>query len=165
MTLKLKLQLAISVAVLMTSSVLVRYAVGSIRSQAAADVTRIRAEKTAQVKQDLTDKVNTVYALIDAQYREAEDERYLEQKYGRRLKAILDVAGATLRAHVERARRGEVPLARAQHEALVTLRAMRFDDGKGYLWINTVDRPFPKMLMHPVLPRLEGTVLDSPEFN
>jgi methyl-accepting chemotaxis protein len=165
LTLKLKLQLAISVAVLMTSSVLVRYAVGSIRSQAADDVTRIRAEKTAQVKQDLTDKVNTVYALIDAQYREAADERYLEQKYGHRLKAILDVAGATLRAQIERARRGEVPLARAQHEALVTLRAMRFDNGKGYLWINTVDRPFPKMLMHPVLPSLEGTVLDSQRFN
>ncbi len=165
MTLKLKLQLAISVAVLMTSSVLARYAVSSIRSQAAEDVTRIRAEKTAQVKQDLTDKVNTVHALIDAQYREAADEHYLEQKYGHRLKAILDVAGATLRAQVERARRGEVPLARAQHEALAMLRAMRFDDGKGYLWINTVDRPFPKMLMHPVLPLLEGTVLDSPRFN
>ncbi len=165
MTLKLKLQLAISIAVLAISSVLVRYAVGSIRSQAAADVTRIRAEKTAQVKQDLADKVNTVYALIDGQYREAADERYLEQKYGRRLRAILDVAGATLHAHAERARRGDVALARAQQEALLTLRAMRFDDGKGYLWINTAGRPFPRMVMHPILPRLEGTVLDSSEFN
>ncbi len=165
LTLKLKLQLAISIAVLVTSGVLALSAIVSIRSQAAADVARIRTEKTAQVKQDLTDKVNTVYALIDAQYREAADERYLEQKYGRRLKAILDVAGATLRAHIERARRGEVPLARAQQDALLTLRAMRFDGGKGYLWINTVGRPFPKMVMHPILPRLEGTVLGSPEFN
>ena len=55
MTLKLKLQLAISVAVLVTAGVLAGYAVGNIRSQAAADVARIRAEKTAQVKQDLAD--------------------------------------------------------------------------------------------------------------
>ncbi len=165
MTLKLKLQLAISVAVLVTSGVLAGYAVRSIRSQAAADVARIRAEKTAQVKQDLTDKVNTVYALVDAQYREAADQHYLEQKYGQRLKAVLDVASATLREHVARARRGEVSLARAQAEALATLRAMRFDEGKGYLWINTAGRPFPKMLMHPIVPQLEGTVLDAPEFD
>ncbi len=164
-TLKLKLQLAVSAAVLATAGVLSLVAVRSIRSQAAADAARIRAEKTAQVKQDLADKVNTVYALVDAHYREAADVRYLEQKYGRRLKAILDVAGATIRSHVERARRGEVPVARAQQDAIATLRAMRFDDGKGYLWINTTGRPFPRMVMHPVLPRLEGAVLDSREYD
>ena len=73
MTLKLKMQLAISVAVLVSSFVLVQLAMYAIRSQAAVDAARIRAEKTAQVKQDLTDKVNTVYALIDAQYHEAVD--------------------------------------------------------------------------------------------
>ncbi len=164
MTLKRKLQLAVSVAVLVTSVVLVRYAVGSIRGQAAADAARIRAEKTAEVKRDLADKVNTIYALIDAQYREAADEAYLEQKYGRRLKAVLDVAGATLRDHMARATRGEVSRERAQREALATLRAMRFDGGKGYLWINDVGRPFPRMVMHPVLPALEGKTLDSPEY-
>jgi PAS domain S-box-containing protein len=165
LTLKLKLQLAISAAVMVTSAVLVRYAVSSVRTQATADIARIRAEKTAQVKQDLADKVNTVYALIDAHYQEAADERYLEQKYGRKLRAVLDVAGASLRAHIERASRGELPLERAQREALATLRAMRFDGGKGYLWINTTGRPFPKMVMHPVLPELEGKTLDAPEFN
>ncbi len=165
MTLKLKVQLAISAAVLLTSGVLVRYAVGSIRAQAAADVERIRAEKTAQVKQDLTDKVDTVYALVAAQFREATDQEYLTQTYGKRLKSIVAVAFATIESHAEQARRGKVPAARAQAEALATLRAMRFDDGKGYLWINTVDAPFPRMVMHPVLPRLEGTVLSAPEFN
>jgi len=165
LTLKLKLQLAISAAVLVTAAIVAGYAVRSIRAQAAADAARIRAEKTAQVKQDLADKVNTVYALVDAQYREAADERYLEQKYGKRLEAIVDVAFAALDEHVTRARRGEVSLARAQEEALATLRAMRFADGKGYLWINTTGRPYPRMLMHPIVTRLEGSVLDSPEFD
>ncbi len=164
MTLERKLQLAISAAVLVTSAVLVRHAVGSIRSQAAADVARLRAEKTAQVQQDLTDKVDTVYALLDAQYREATDERYLEEKYGRRLRSVADVAFATLRAHAEQVRRGAAPLARAQRDALATLRAMRFDDGKGYLWVNTAEAPYPRMVMHPLLPELEGRVLDAPEY-
>ena len=164
MTLKLKLQLAVSLAVLATSAVLVRYAVAVVRDQAAAEAARVRAEKTAEVKRDLADKVNTVYALIDAQYHEAADEHYLQQKYGRRLKAVVDVASATLRAQLERVRRGEVPRERAQRDALATLRAMRFDGGKGYLWINDAGRPFPKMIMHPILPALEGRTLDSPEF-
>ena len=78
---------------------------------------------------------------------------------------MLDLARATLDEHVARARRGEVSVARAQADALATLRAMRFDDGKGYLWINTVGRPYPKMLMHPTVPALEGKVLDAPEFD
>ena len=165
MTLKLRLQLAVSVAVLVTSGVIAGHAVGSIRAQAATDVARIRADKTAEVRRDLTDKVNTVWALIDAQYREAADERHLEQRYGQRLRGVLDLARATLDEHVARARRGEVSVARAQADAIATLRAMRFDDGKGYLWINTVGRPYPTMIMHPTVPALEGKVLDAPEFD
>jgi methyl-accepting chemotaxis protein len=164
-TLKLRLQLAVSVAVLVTSGVIAGHAVGSIRAQAAADVARIRADKTAEVRRDLADKVNTVWALIDAQYKEASDERYLEQKYGQRLRGVLDLARATLDEHVARARRGEVSVARAQADAIATLRAMRFDGGKGYLWINTVGRPYPTMVMHPTVPALEGKVLDAPEFD
>jgi methyl-accepting chemotaxis protein len=163
-TLTRKLQVAVSLAVLVTAAVVAGYAVRSIRTQAAADAARLRAEKTAQVKAELADKVNTVYALVDAQVREAADERYLAQRYGQRLGAILDVAGAALRAEIDRARRGAVPLARAQAEALATLRAMRFDGGKGYLWINGVGQPYPRMLMHPILPELEGKVLDDPAF-
>jgi methyl-accepting chemotaxis protein len=165
LTLKLRLQLAVSVAVLVTSGVIAGHAVGSIRAQAAADVARIRADKTAEVRRDLTDKVNTVWALIDAQVREAADERQLEQRYGQRLRAIIDLARATLDEHVARARRGEVSVARAQADAIATLRAMRFDGGKGYLWINTTGRPFPTMVMHPTVPALEGEVLDAPEFD
>jgi methyl-accepting chemotaxis protein len=164
-TLKLKLQLTISAAVLASALVLVQFVIFSIRGQLAADVARIREEKTAAVKQDLADKVNTVYALVDAQYREAVDEQYLQERYGLRLRAILDVVWASLREHVRRAQRGEIPVERAQQEAIATLRAMRFDGGKGYLWINTTDRPYPRMVMHPVLPDLEGRTLDSPQFN
>jgi methyl-accepting chemotaxis protein len=165
LTLKLKLQLAVSLSVLATAAVVAGHAIGGIRAQASAGAARLREEKTAQVKQDLADKVNTVHALVDAQLREAADDAWLRRRYGDRLQAILDVAGATLRAQAARARRGDVPLARAQADAIATLRAMRFDGGKGYLWINTAGRPFPTMVMHPLLPELEGKVLDSPAFD
>ena len=164
MTLKLKPQLAISVAVLVTSVVIAGYALGSIRSQAQADVARIRAEKTAQVKQDLADKVNTVYALIDAHYREAADERYLEQKYGERLEAILDLAGATLREHLARARRGEVPpRARRRTRSRRSARCAS-TAGKGYP--DQHRRPaLPEDADAPDRPDARGFVLDAPEFD
>jgi methyl-accepting chemotaxis protein len=45
------------------------------------------------------------------------------------------------------------------------IKKIRYDHGLGYLWINDTTRPVPKMIMHPIIPRLDGTVLDNPKFN
>ena len=45
------------------------------------------------------------------------------------------------------------------------VRAMRYANGTGYFWINDTARPFPKMVMHPTIPALDGTVLDDPKYN
>jgi len=42
---------------------------------------------------------------------------------------------------------------------------MRYDNGSGYLWINTTDLPYSTMVLHPVKPSLNGTLLDNPVFN
>ncbi|MBU1061087.1 MAG: cache domain-containing protein [Proteobacteria bacterium] len=42
---------------------------------------------------------------------------------------------------------------------------LRFNDGSGYFWINDTNRPYPKMVMHPIRTELEGQVLDHPEYN
>ncbi len=45
-------------------------------------------------------------------------------------------------------------------------RAKTLDElGIGYVWINNDQLPYPKMLMHPVQPELNGTVLDDEKFN
>lgn len=38
-------------------------------------------------------------------------------------------------------------------------------DRSGYFWINNTDKPFPKMVMHPIASHLDGTVLDNPKYN
>jgi methyl-accepting chemotaxis protein len=45
-----------------------------------------------------------------------------------------------------------------------TLRDMRFGD-TGYFYIIDTGKPFPTMIMHPTLPDLEGTRLDSSKYN
>lgn len=53
----------------------------------------------------------------------------------------------------------------AKSDAKDMIRNMRYDGGVGYLWINDMGRPIPKMIMHPTLPGLNNTVLDDPKFN
>lgn len=53
----------------------------------------------------------------------------------------------------------------AKADVIHIIESMRYDKGAGYLWINDMGRPIPKMIMHPTLPALNGKVLDDPTFN
>ncbi len=51
-----------------------------------------------------------------------------------------------------------------RREALAQIEAIRLEDGN-YFWVHNDEAPLPRMLMHPTVPRLNGTVLDSPQFD
>ncbi len=53
----------------------------------------------------------------------------------------------------------------AQRNALQAITSLRYDDGVGYLWINDMGQPVPRMIMHPTLPELDGQLLDDSSFN
>ena len=46
-----------------------------------------------------------------------------------------------------------------------TVKSMRYAKGTGYFWINDDTNPYPKMVMHPTVPDLDGKVLDDPKYN
>jgi len=52
----------------------------------------------------------------------------------------------------------------ARIEAVSAIKALRYE-GKEYFWINDLGRPFPKMVMHPTVPALDGQVLNAERFN
>lgn len=53
-----------------------------------------------------------------------------------------------------------------QEDAKAIVRSIRYGDKKnGYLWINDMGVPFPRMVMHPIAPQLDGKVLDNPNYN
>jgi len=60
--------------------------------------------------------------------------------------------------------RGELTEAAAQAGAIGTIRAMRYDE-KEYFWLTDLGQPFPKMVMHPTMPELEGQRMDAAQFN
>ncbi len=45
------------------------------------------------------------------------------------------------------------------------LKKMRYDSGVGYFWINDKGSPYPRMIMHPTIPDMNGKIMDDPEYN
>ncbi|MCK5077083.1 MAG: cache domain-containing protein, partial [Calditrichia bacterium] len=37
--------------------------------------------------------------------------------------------------------------------------------GNNYFWINDMGKPFPKMVMHPIAPQLDGKILNNKKYN
>ncbi|MFW5830299.1 MAG: methyl-accepting chemotaxis protein, partial [Planctomycetota bacterium] len=50
-------------------------------------------------------------------------------------------------------------------KSLQDVAKIRFDDGAGYIWINDMGTPHPRMVMHPVAPELDGRILDDPRYD
>ncbi len=66
--------------------------------------------------------------------------------------------------YADQARQGKMSEAQAQAAAMAAVSRMRY--GKtGYFSINNDDFPYPKMLMHPVLPQMDGKVMDASKFD
>ena len=59
---------------------------------------------------------------------------------------------------------GELSEAAAQTAAIGTIKAMRYAE-KEYFWLNDLGTPFPKMIMHPIMPALDGQILSMTQFN
>ncbi len=54
-------------------------------------------------------------------------------------------------------------IAEAQAKCKAIIETMRY--GKGYFWINDMGTPYPKMIMHPVAPLLNGKIMDAEKYN
>lgn len=48
---------------------------------------------------------------------------------------------------------------------ILEMKTLRYSDNVGYFWINNMEDPYPRMIMHPTKPDLDGTILDSKSFD
>ncbi|MCK5099789.1 MAG: cache domain-containing protein, partial [Desulfobacteraceae bacterium] len=80
-------------------------------------------------------------------------------------KNIVTVAIAAINEIYRNYKQGIFTEDQAKQKAITIIRKMRYDQGVGYLWINDMGRPIPKMIMHTTIPALDNTVLDDPKYN
>jgi len=90
-------------------------------------------------------------------------ERDLLQVHKDSLNAVVGTVNSLLKEYDAQVRRGDLTLEEAQKRALHRIKLARY--GKGdYFWINDLSLPYPKMIMHPTVPALDGKPLDDPKF-
>ncbi len=78
---------------------------------------------------------------------------------------IIALAVASVDGYYRNFKSGMMRESEAKARAAKVLEDFRYDDGTGYIWINDTERPYPRMIMHPILPELDGTILDDKSFN
>lgn len=81
------------------------------------------------------------------------------------LKNIVDLAYINTNLIYEEYLNGEISEQKAQNKVKHMLRSLRYDNEKGYMWINDFGKPVPHWIMHPIMPELENKSLDLPKFN
>jgi len=80
------------------------------------------------------------------------------------LRRVVEAASGVLTHYAAAASQGQMSEAEAKQAAIGVLKTMRYD-GAEYLWVNNMDKPLPRMVMHPVSPALDGTTLQGEKFD
>ena len=81
------------------------------------------------------------------------------------IKNNITIAFSNLEREYQQYKDGTISENDAKQDIIDCLNTMRYDNGIGYFWINDCTRPIPKMIMHPTIPELNGTILDKPDYN
>lgn len=136
-----------------------------IIQQGEATSREYREEELSRVRASVKDYVEMAHQSIATNYELIEDNAYLEKFYGHRLRSIMDIAVASIEKKMQDVQTGKLSLKQAQLEASKDIETMRFDNNTGYIWINDTTLPYPKMIMHPTVPSLNGTYLTDPKYD
>ncbi len=162
---RVKIVFLVSIIIVILATAILGYQTWETLAKSKREIAEFEAEELLKVKQNLKNFVDIVYENLVSSYRNSQNKEYLEDQYGYRLQNIIDLAESTINMRINQVQRGEISKADAQILAKNAINKMRYDSGTGYIWINDTGSPFPRMVMHPVAPDLNGQVLDNPKYN
>ncbi len=131
-------------------------------------IVQIETEKAIFLAQDEMTKnlLQTVLLNVENEYKSLLFHRNaLLERRKSELKNISGLAVQLIESYFQEYQRGHLGSTEAQLLAIKEIRRLRYDNGVGYIWINDMGRPIPRMIMHPTLPELDGQLLDDPKFN
>lgn len=136
-----------------------------LAEDADAKIRDFRDQEAARIDQTLKNYVNIAIRTVDSNYRNAKDPEHLKHRYGPLLTSIIDLVETEIQKFIDLERRGAITGEEARRQATKAVAEMRYAGGTGYVWINDTTKPFPKMIMHPTLPKLNGTVMNDPKYD
>jgi len=81
-----------------------------------------------------------------------------------KLANVVELSYSLVEAEHKAFKAGLIDEATAKQNAINAIKKLRYN-GNDYIWINDDTLPYPKMIMHPTAPTLDGKVLDAEKFN
>lgn len=103
----------------------------------------------------------TIVAGVVFDQVESKHELLAEKKL--KTRHLVEAAHSVIQGFYDLQAKGLMPEEDARKAAMQAVKSMRYE-GKEYFWINDLARPVPNMVMHPLLPALDGKVLDDKKF-
>ncbi|MBF9014047.1 MULTISPECIES: cache domain-containing protein [unclassified Oceanispirochaeta] len=110
--------------------------------------------------------INTVILNVENEYKSIlfHKESSLERRKSE-LKNLNNIAVTIIEGFYNDSVNGILSEQDARQQAVQVIKQLQYDGGVGYFWINDTMQPFPRMIMHPTIPELDGMILDSPDFD
>lgn len=125
----------------------------------------VREKELKVYKGKLQDTMDLVFAAVEETYKNYNTNSYLEKVYGNRLKSVVDTAYSIVLDLQDQENRGLIAGKNAREKAAELIKKIRYNNGTGYIWINDTSLPYPRMIMHPTVPALNGSVLNNSKYN
>ncbi len=98
---------------------------------------------------------NLAQMVLHGQRLRAEKEQQLEQ--------LVDAAHSALGYYESEVRSGRLSESEARRLAIAAIRPLRYSQ-REYFWLHDLTEPVPRMVMHPTVPSLDGTILNAANF-
>lgn len=165
MKIRSKITLLSSFFLLLLVLAITGLAIYTIQKNTEENIASFREQAISQAKEELRDKVLMAYTQAITEYERMQIKEVVEDNFGSRIRNVVETADSLLKDYHDKVLNAEMTLEEAQAAAKKQIALLRYDDNVGYLWINDTGRPFPRMIMHPTIPSLNGTVLDDQKWN
>ncbi|MBU1564710.1 MAG: cache domain-containing protein [Proteobacteria bacterium] len=131
-------------------------------------IVQVETEKAIFLEQDEMTKnlLHTVLLNVENEYKSLLFHRNaLLERRKAELKNVSGLGAQLIESYYQQYQQGLLSATEAQRQAIKEIKDLRYDNGVGYIWINDMGQPIPRMIMHPTLPELDGQLLDDPKFN
>nr|WP_319493401.1 methyl-accepting chemotaxis protein [uncultured Desulfobacter sp.] len=157
---KMKIIVIVIVAIFISVTAVGGYGIYSSFHQVNENISTFQRELNAETGQKLKDLVDSVYTMVTTVHSQAVSIEGIKKRYGADLKNLVATPYTMLTRAYAQAKEASAGNSRNQDQIMKTaqkniaaqIESLRYDNSN-YFWINDT---YPKMVMHPIVPALNG---------
>ena len=158
---KNKIIIIVISAIVISVGVVGTYSLVSTILNSQVEIKNYEKELMHQTRQKLKDIIDSSYTVIEKSYTNSSTVKAIKKDYGNELKSLTDIPFALIQKEYsqmsKRDRRSSSARRRAQINVKKAIKEIRYS-GSNYFWIHNTN---VRMVMHPILPKLNGRDLSA----